>query len=1055
MAEQQHTRADRSYIKIATRILESPEFSIGPHSIARVEPPSSVTSPMVDERPAAMYVISSGGLASRSREFLALFEGAPTEDALRFVLATSKDFKIKDPICIAPNKVFGNTGKAQANNIWSPEMFFEHLVKLPDHFGAQLRDVATVQRTDQFSIAYQEREVKVFDRTGKPSRLGNVGLAPYLETWLSAHKRKSPVMLLGERGAGKSWALLQFAETAYTLHRKNPWQHGLVFFIRLSDLANLVEESSAATSVVAQYILTRYPAVRFGFGGLALLGALLRTGHSVVCVDGFDEMDILPSNSQVRARLTALLILLSKSTRFILTCRPSHFASLGTLFAEKTWGSANVVETFEILDLVPFDRNRREAYVAMAVPAGQNMELARLEPLTGNVKKPDAIQRALSTCARHPGLLAYMVEKIQRIEKPIQLLAKGIEETFVNFNLIQSRTREDYYLRTKRKEKWVEQWIDLSKEQRMHLLSDIAWYMAERGTAVIDLANLPPRLRLWYNIENEALERDLRSQTVFELVETESTEDLDVASRTSESAEQEFDKTCQNLADSTSSDRVRTDMVRFTLRSDNCEAESNVGESSVCGGYFLARYIANRLLESGPSGSLAAEVRLQFLGRVPLGPQTAALLREILLNHDPSSISRLGVDAWRLLRGLAAREPFRVYSACYRHIVSNLEKIGALSQHHAAAIEPWIPEVRSIVVSPKRLQDYKMVLVPPPEYDISKKPFLLGVHEVTNQHYWRFLITPATSEDSDPTVQGHEWWVCRITIAGSDSASSQRSQNYDLTNEYHLFFWLPTDQASTNGERGDGPTYRPRLEMLWHPVSYVSWYAAAAYCDWLTNGERLPDGRRIARHYKQELFQALGRLNGRVQPEREKGAFRLPTKEEWLWAARGGHDIERPWEQFPYYLPREVREADPEHSTVIKDRDAWGRYKRAQDIMRDVLLDSGKAHTDVFLDEANDLGVSGLIGNVREWCHDTESVGVPSASAVSKRLILGATGYLGEATFNFNYCPPLNPQNTNPDVGFRVARSLLEAECRTLQTREEQIAALPEALTTIDTNNNL
>ena len=35
--------------------------------------------------------------------------------------------------------------------------------------------------------------------------------------------------------------------------------------------------------------------------------------------------------------------------------------------------------------------------------------------------------------------------------------------------------------------------------------------------STLDLANLPPRIRLEYGIADEALERDLRSQTVFEL----------------------------------------------------------------------------------------------------------------------------------------------------------------------------------------------------------------------------------------------------------------------------------------------------------------------------------------------------------------------------------------------------------------------------------------------------------------------------------------------------------------------------------------------------------
>jgi formylglycine-generating enzyme required for sulfatase activity len=106
-------------------------------------------------------------------------------------------------------------------------------------------------------------------------------------------------------------------------------------------------------------------------------------------------------------------------------------------------------------------------------------------------------------------------------------------------------------------------------------------------------------------------------------------------------------------------------------------------------------------------------------------------------------------------------------------------------------------------------------------------------------------------------------------------------------------------------------------------------------------------------------------------------------------------------------------------------------------------LDPYKQSGNVIHDEPNDFGVAGLIGNVREWCDSAPNEHIDvNKSELMQRLILGATGYLGESTFNFEYGTPLYPRNTNPDVGFRISRTLGSDEVEILRKREAAIAAL-------------
>lgn len=126
-------------------------------------------------------------------------------------------------------------------------------------------------------------------------------------------------------------------------------------------------------------------------------------------------------------------------------------------------------------------------------------------------------------------------------------------------------------------------------------------------------------------------------------------------------------------------------------------------------------------------------------------------------------------------------------------------------------------------------------------------------------------------------------------------------------------WWCAVSGACWRQPEGPGSTAEDRWD---HPVVQVSWYDAVAFCRW--------------------------------------AGLRLPTENEWEYAARGGLDQARyPW-------------GDELTPGGVHRCNVWqGRFP-----VKDVAADgySGTAPVDAY--EPNGYGVHNVAGNVWEWCAD-------------------------------------------------------------------------------------
>ena len=156
-----------------------------------------------------------------------------------------------------------------------------------------------------------------------------------------------------------------------------------------------------------------------------------------------------------------------------------------------------------------------------------------------------------------------------------------------------------------------------------------------------------------------------------------------------------------------------------------------------------------------------------------------------------------------------------------------------------------------------------------------------------------------------------------------------------------------------------------------HPITFVNWYDATAYIEWLAKKTGLP--------------------------------YRLPTEAEWEFAARGGNHTRG----LPFSGGENINDV--------------GWYSQNS---------LGAMHHPVGQLKANELGLHDMTGNVWEWCQDwynskfysvspTRNPVGPSVGKV--KVGRGGSWYNKGVPIGFRYF--ITPQSKTNYVGFRVALS--------------------------------
>jgi formylglycine-generating enzyme required for sulfatase activity len=240
------------------------------------------------------------------------------------------------------------------------------------------------------------------------------------------------------------------------------------------------------------------------------------------------------------------------------------------------------------------------------------------------------------------------------------------------------------------------------------------------------------------------------------------------------------------------------------------------------------------------------------------------------------------------------------------------------------------------------------------------KPILLAAHEVTVGQFREFV--EATKHRPASEVVGTRGWK-----------GPNENQAFDAT-----FNW-----------RNPGYPVSDR-----HPVGSVSWEDAVAFCNWLSDREKLP------RHYQAHLTLGWVSVGG--------PGYRLPTEAEWEFAVRAGTTTLWPWGDVAYSGSGPSIELK-QYATVARDE------------LAGQMVPVGTM-------PANPFGLYDVLGNVAEWCQDwyATDYSADAAGAVDPEAhsVTGQHVYRGLASSGLYMRPGYRNSATTPDhrIGFRVAR---------------------------------
>jgi len=877
----------------------------------------------------------------------------------------------------------GNIGILSSNELWSRLTRFveygQNVVDLDPDTVRAAREYVNIALTSGYATdAYTYRE----NYEDKSTTI-SVDAVKYLLDWAGngIHDGSTRIAIIGERGSGKTWLLKRFQALQMARHAQGVWLNPPAIFVSLRDYASHMRQSLGIQRSLVYYICDKYRLLGIG-ASLATMESLISTGHVILLLDGLDELSKEITAREFESLAQNLWWGLPSGARCVLTSRATKFSSLEAMYDILSGGVSNreidyldgrrrvfypdVRESeyrprFFTAHLSSFTRTDIDKLAARVL---RNANVMNTE---GEHGSSDGIISWLSMAAKDSIVKQHWLDAIRDVcEIPACCRALLREAT--------AGVRDIAYL------------FDSM------VLGELIAFNVRGGRAVRESSyeEINGVSRLTRTIDLSVVRRIAVIQEIarFLLVQQSESFDMEILGvALSEESGEPFEQVMvdlqsQSVFEFTGSEegfnlrfRKRTMLAYFVARGIFVDLENPT--SRELGLKVLGRYPLKEYLDG---------LVLQFLeaffesGVLVLDQEATADFPKEHLSRRISFGKDLVVESARSL--LESVDPFSVWT---KYLLPNLEELD-VDCLQLKQIDQWSK------VSSTFSRDSEVVVA---GADVPNA-YAIAFREVTNEDFGKFLDSQRVPELelTDPDIgrsrvrfveraDNHDHPLSWNAIHASESAmlaAAQKDLRY-LTNAYHLFEW---------GENG-----RYSNKIAYHPVVWISFYVCALYCNWLTTVTMGED----------QCCYEIGFDNGEkghlplLKMLKSRRGFRLPRKSEWMYAARANDSGDSPWD------------------LLLRSNDGGDKF-RGQ-LLRQRLTSISRGTHDTRKSWMNGFGISGMLGNVREWVHSADDKDVDDG------FIMGGTSALGEWSLRYDYSGSSLPRiNTNHDVGFRIARDI-------------------------------